>query len=465
MQFDYLKCLLILCAISMANVAFAQKENDEKQSGPKPDPNYPLDLKALGIRLPMIADRVMSDKLNDPRTVFYKLPQVYQHFIPGSRVEHRNLTLGTITYTTTNPTWGIYFTSYLQTFNANKDFPWEGTIGLNHAIKESGEDIYKTINFLYLPKDSKGETKPVLLLNEIPNKWIFPPGATVGEIIMVKNGDRWWIQEIRSRTKGEKSFEWEPQIHRPVRDRAELYRYLGLPADTEPAKKYMFFRNPEEDEVFKMEGYVERLPELSERQTMELLSRSFKDVTYDYWSKISTAPSSDQDFSILPKDYSLGLIDVDAVSCASCHKQTQISVRNLIPKEPLIIKNPQSVGNIRGSDGIFTWYPWDRGSVALNKEENSKKLYLRKHDLDNGFVKVWDDDLKGSTASSRLYWTGEPPEDYKITSYVQDALKNYELPSNSIFLHQPSESKPAPTSGLPSAVEKAAPSYDGGVEK
>ncbi len=378
---------------------------------------YPLDVAGSGLTLPRVEDREIDRALRSPKTVFYKLPQVYQHYIPFSRVEIKNPVLGTLQYSFQKPVFGIHPASYLADFNANADFPWEATIGLN-AAKKAKSDLYNTVNFISLPEDDiTGKLKPILLLtDERPIKWVFPSGTIAGEVIYVTHERKRYIQEVRTRKKTDDNAKWIPGVFRPVRDREEFQRLTGLRYVAN--KKFMLFRNPEEDEVFRLEGTVEQLPDVPANVTRALLSRPFQDVTKENW-----APAAGQDFAITPKDYSFGLLNPDTLVCAGCHRQTQISVRNLIPNEKLIVNNPDKVGNIRGCDGIFTWYPFDAQSVG----RDSGSIHVRSHDLQKGIV--------------QFAQRGQVPPDYKLTLYVQQALKDYELPSAGV-LHEIDGKKP-----------------------
>ena len=381
-----------------------------KQSIKQGDYDYPLNLAKEGIKLPATDDPTLKQLLNDPNTIFYKLPQSYQFYQPSSTVEHKNLTLGTTYVSTTEEVYGVYFSSYLPEFNANTFFPWETTIGLNHAVAK-GNSPYGAINFINLPY-----SKPIAIINETPIKWIYPEGTTVSEVLYVKNNntEEKYVFEIRTRTKVKNT--WEPHVYRPLANRKELNKYTTESS----AKKYLFLRNPQEDEVFKAEGFVEKIPDLTEQQTKEILNLPFKEVTFDLWSEISAAACSDQSFSIFPKDYSMGLLSVDSESCAQCHRQTQITVNRLIPKEPLIYNNPAKVGNIRGCDGIFTWYPFDVNSVSASPDVK-QKLYLRQFDRNNKIVAMYDSLLHG---------------EYKLTTYVQRSLAKYELPKQELVLNK-----------------------------
>ena len=180
----------------------------------------------------------------------------------------------------------------------------------------------------------------------------------------------------------------------------------------------MFFRNPQEDEVHKMDGLVEELPNVDEDIVKKLLSLPFKNVSSDNWS-----PTSNQDFHILPRDYGFGLISgVDPVACADCHRQTQISVRNLVPKDPTVINQPDTIGNIRGSDGIFTWHPFSKYN---NNYTESDSIFFRPYDVNNSLV---------------IYTKFNPsPNKYKLTLSVQKSLKEYELPGVQSSKHEINE--------------------------
>lgn len=405
----------LLLTLALATVAAAQQPAAKPPVKP-PAEDYPLDLVKIGVAMPETSDPELLRLLTSPRTIFYKLPQAWQHYIPASKIERNNLTTGVKSYFMTEATWGLYAPTVLPEFNANALFPWETTIGLNSSHKESNFS-YRTINLLNLPDDKLGGQVPILVLGEYPIKWIYPAGTTLGEVIYVIHDGKKYVQEIRTRTKSADSKEWTPHLYRPIKNRAEFEELSGLKGYV-PAQKYMFFRNPQEDEVFKMEGLVERLPPVPAETVKRLLKRPFKETTDDAWS-----PSADQDFHILPRNYCFSLLKgVDSHTCASCHQQTQISVLNLTPREPLIIDNPAKVGNIRGSDGGFTWHPFDPKCIRMSEQEPELKIALRPYDFEHKVVKVlqYGEPYKGS--------------EHKLTQYVQDSLKPYELPAKQ-FLH------------------------------
>lgn len=386
--------------------------------------SYPLDVRSFGVRLPDIEQNEIGKRIKSGDVIWYKLPQMWQHYVPAGRIEKKHSAFDRVTWELVGARWGVYSVAFRSELNANKDFPWEGTVGLNAVMKDDRlASMYETVNFLMLPRDSRGNLVPICIAYNTPIHWIFPVGTIVGELVMVRHKGQWWVQEIRARKKAEFSINWDPIIMRPVADRHELTELIMKGRDYEPATKWFHFRNPEQTEVMKIEGLVERLPELREDTVETLLSREFREVTFDPWSDVSHAPASDQEFSIVPKDYTFGLIQPDAVNCATCHRQTQISVRELIPKEPLILKNYDNAGNIRGSDGIFTWHPF-AASMASTVESNSLTVRFREHDINNGIVKIWDA-RKDKELDESVY---------RLTEYVERSLPKYQLPYHK-FLH------------------------------
>lgn len=354
---------------------------------------------------PLVLDDVeLSARIRNPaQTIFYKLPPVWQRF-NGTLSDYE---------------WGVYPVSVDPESHANLDFPWEGTVGLNSLVK-AGELHTDTINFVSLPLQGDGRPYPIVVLHKIPVVWIFPVGTIVGEIIYTRHKQQWWPQELRARVKGELSVVWDPLIYRPLASRSDLETILGQRIQN-PAKKWFHFRNPEEDLVFEMEGLVERLPIMDPTTVERILSLPFKEVTYERWSDISHAPASDQAFNIFPKDYSFGLIDPDPTNCASCHRQTQVSVAQLIPREPTLARQGKKIGNIRGSDGIFSWHPF---ATIKGLVKGGSGLKVRKFDVENGFVHV--------------HKRGQPvpdPSIYKLTEYVENEMQYLALPEETSLRH------------------------------
>ena len=347
--------------------------------------------------------RFMYRILTDRRTIYYKLPKLWQY-------KYRDL-------------YAVLPIDVDSKFNANKDFPWPATVGL----EEAPEGWYKTVNFLHLPVG-----KPVAIIDtERPIKWIFPEGTTAGEIIFVRHPrtGQWWTQEVRTRTKD--ADVWEPGVFRPIRNLAEFYTAL---TELEPntarlynrSQRHFHIRNIEEDFVMKLEGHVERMENIDQRTVETLLDLPFKDVTLDKWSDVSDSPMADQPFHILPQNYTFGTLKVDAQSCANCHRQTGIKTNHLTPNEPIIKFNPSRVGRIRGGDGIFTWHPFHSSVVkhSITDRPEDLRVVYRKFDVDNRIIEAYDPAIHTED------------EGYYMTPYVVNSLQDDELP---VFLRTQTE--------------------------
>ena len=339
-----MKYLFILLSLAFCQVANAQ---------------YPYDLRGANFTLPKTSDKRLAKILTSPATTYYKLPKLYQ--FKSSRYP------------------GVFEAHFHRDHNANLDFPWDNTFGVNGF-----EQTYTSVNFIYL-RDQPG----VVLAKTHPIHSIFPEKAVIGEILLVKkpNSDNRVVYEIRTREKTKTSY--VINVYRPVSNRKEFMELMGV--EYTPKTKFFRVENPEKDKVFVASGNVEVLPKLNEIQVDFLLSLPFKDVTEDQWT-----PTSNDFYSIFPKDYKLGLIDMDDSRCQSCHAQTQVSVDRLIPGEKIIYENPELTGRIRGSDGIFSWNPYG----VVNKNGT---YTFRKSDINEGRI---------------AFFNPEQHNDYKIAYFV-----------------------------------------------
>lgn len=377
---------------------------------------YPLDLQKIGLTLPKTRDANLAYWFASDRTVFYKLPSAYQQYIPASVVTTENAATGHKSQALIQRKWGIYKSTFQSDFNGNLLFPWDAPAGLNESRKTG--IVYETINFMHVPEDES-----ILVINDYPMRWVFPAGQTFGEVIYTKYEGRNYILEIRSRTKSDDCKEWEPRIFRPIGSKAELIKEAldaGIDiGDYKEAEEFAILRNPQKHEVERIEGNVRRLPPLPASVVKQLLAKEFKDVSEHNWS-----PSADEGFHILPVKYRLDALGkISADNCARCHQQTGTSVNNLIPEEPLIVNNQDKVANIRGYDGIFTWYPFSQDSILENDSRPMPTVKLRQYDVDNRLVLMVDKNQLNAVSG------------YRLTEFVQRGLKPYELPPTR-FLHQ-----------------------------
>lgn len=347
------------------------------------DNSYPLTMNQK-FSIPETSDEELQEFLSNPRTIFYKLDRVYQYYQDG--------------------VWTVIDSDHLSDFNANQNFPWDNTFGLN----TSNPDLYHTIDCFILP-----EGKEIAIINGRPVFWIFPPGTKFGEIPYHVNTpiNRPLPFEVRSRAK--LVDDWDVDVYRPVESPQVLCDILGV-KEYEIEKKYFEVENPEDDKSFQLAGHIEYTPNMNNEQKVEALSRPFKNVTGVPWSGECSVPAGRDVFDIFPKDYTLGLLSPDNISCSQCHRQTFISVTRLVPREPAVVRNESKIGRIRGYDGIFSWHPFDPSTVSFDGRI-VPRLKFRNYDIKNKIIALYDP-VKHA--------------DYRLTRYVEEALKSEELPVN-----------------------------------
>ena len=97
--------LALLMMTTIPSMAFSQTTQTKEVKTPaKPVyEDYPLNLSKIGLTLPDTADPELKRLFTSSRTIFYKLPQVWQHYVPASRIEYKNVTLKELKYFRVTP--------------------------------------------------------------------------------------------------------------------------------------------------------------------------------------------------------------------------------------------------------------------------------------------------------------------------------------------------------------------------
>jgi hypothetical protein len=97
----------------------------------------------------------------------------------------------------------------------------------------------------------------------------------------------------------------------------------------------------------------------------------------------TAAPSTDASFHIVPAKYDAGFIDVDSASCIRCHSTVNQNVDRFQGGRDWY-------GRIRGSDGIFSFHPFDPSSISYNGYPNSVRM--RDEMIEAGLLERFDPD-------------------------------------------------------------------------
>lgn len=216
--------------------------------------------------------------------------------------------------------------------------------------------------------------------------WVFPVGTIFGEVLYQQSPDgHWYVFEIRMRKRYLDG--WEVDLFRPFRtaasmadavverrpdwqnrpDVAALVNHLRDPATLVPYRMV--------SEAFgavfpPIDGALDRLPAVSDPTLIQelLTSTTFRSAEGAIWKEFdgreTYAPSSQGEFSIVPRGYEMGMIPVNEVSCARCHNQTS---RGLADFEFDLIL----YGEVWGEDQIFTWHLFEPNRYIFNTFDDS----------------------------------------------------------------------------------------------
>lgn len=323
--------------------------------------------------LPRLADRRMQAVLDDPTLLLYteqEMPQAYQDFSGDLQGIH-------------SPAYNISANRSEPFGNGNREFPWNAPAGTHRS---PGVESFR---FLWLPKQPEGHPWPVVWYRKrLPGDrspgyaWLYPVGTIVGEVLTLAAPDGYdYTFELRVRIR--ESDDWAVDVFRPFLTSDELAQritelrpnwqenpqlarlvwHLVEPRDLEP--RHLVDRQPGR-RVFEQTMGVDTLPDAGDDALIaELLTESvFRSALGARWREGANgvptcAPTTEAPFHIVPARYDAGFIDVDRHSCTRCHETVKRHVREFNAGRDWY-------GRIRGSDGIFSFHPFDPGSISGN---------------------------------------------------------------------------------------------------
>jgi hypothetical protein len=323
--------------------------------------------------LPRVDDADLQAVLNDPRLILYtdrEIPKAYQIWAGGLQGIH-------------SPSYNISANGSEPFGNGNREFPWSAPAGTHRT---QGVEAYR---FIWLPRDENDKAKPVVWFRKHLRgdstegyAWTFPVGAIVGEVLSMTGPDGYaYTFEIRTRTR-EYGY-WDVNVYRPFPTSADLARKIKelRPNWEEQPKLVKAIEHLEEAKSMKPAHLVDQqpgkktfdqwmghdtLPDFEDPKLVsELLTgATFRSMTGEVWRTASNgwkvyAPSTEAKFHVIPAKYDAGFVQVDRTSCMRCHDSVA---------EPVSLFNSGRdwYGHIRGSDGIFSFHPFDPSCISGN---------------------------------------------------------------------------------------------------
>ena len=301
----------------------------------------------------------LHELLRDQRLFFYDLdstPRAYQVFDEGDASGVRLVRPGALT--------------------ANNEFPWARPAGTTM------QGPVRSVRFLRL-------AGPVLWWRQRHSDgslggfaWEFPPGTTVGEVLLLEDPsgrDHAW--ELRTRTKADDGH-WRMQAYRPFPTEDDLDRALtrrGVAFSPRPSDRRRLDSGHQQD-AFRASGWETVVQDLDPAVVADLLDGTpFRPAAGKSWRSQPEfgvdvpAPTSAQDFSVVPRGFLGAFLPVSNSDCMRCHRDAGRVVN--LPGE--------ARWRVRGSDGIFSWHPWEadslrQGALRLNEKLVSAGLVRHK---------------------------------------------------------------------------------------
>jgi hypothetical protein len=331
--------------------------------------------------LPKVEDAAIQQVLDDPQLILYtqaEMPPAYQDWGGGLRGVH-------------SPQYNISANRSEPFGNGNREFPWSAPAGTHRTTNVD------SFRFLWLPRDGEGKLRPIVWLHRpltgdsrAGYSWLYPVGTIFGEVLMVRSPDEHdYTFELRLRIRDVGG--WSVNAFRPFPTAADLAQRIKQlrPAwqdNAELAALVEHLQQPIELEtrtlsdrqtartVFSQSMGIDVLPPVGDDTlVIELLTKTtFQTALHTTWrdgtnGTRTCAPTTDAPFHVVPASFDAGFIEVESTSCMRCHETVNQHVSRFSPGRDWY-------GRIRGSDGIFSFHPFQPSSISYNGYERTVQM-------------------------------------------------------------------------------------------
>lgn len=285
------------------------------------------------------------------------------------------------------------------------------------------------VNFHRLPREN-GTLLPVVYSHYRPNgntkriEWMFPVGTVFGEVIFITDSsNRHYIFEIRTRLR--KRDGWEVDIFRPfptaesLADAVELKRQESATWANSSAVANLLshLRNPStvvadtlggphfKGAFSQVNGGVDKIPTFGDESLVaELLRQTpFRSAKYSVWKQsgglTAFAASTNDLFSIVPKNYSAAHFEVSDAFCNRCHQDAGRPFKDYY-------SDVMAYGELWGEDDTFSWHPFENRSFVDGKGDvvsfNNDNRKFRQDFVNAGIVVPFKSGVHGSSHYEKL---------------------------------------------------------------
>lgn len=366
------------------------------------------DIQMIEQLLPKVEAGVIADALNEPG-IWYSLETMGVAVQIGAGVNGQNEFSNTRRLGIAD---GLRVRGSISGFD-DGSFPWNPTPGGTHI-----SDNVSSVKKIILPRKPDGKLYPVVYyLDELegflnPNNtvtgidWTFPVSTKILELITVNDSaaKQHYICEIRVRFRQIDSWAVESAV--PCRTTAELAtaiqqlrpkwqndptllsfiqqlekpRLIGQRLQDKTPGNRNFNTGP--NGAFNVSTRAHKLPPLDHKLVGEILDTvEFKNASGYEWISGCPAPTTDEDFHIVPKEFTGAFITKDSVGCARCHEGVQISARRHDAN------NGKRGWNRGNKEGILSFHPFELSSLTSTPNSD---VILRQQWIDAGVIELYD---------------------------------------------------------------------------
>ncbi len=272
-------------------------------------------------------------------------------------------------------------------------FPFATTAGTDASTN------LKVENFVVLPQVN-GQVLSIPIWRVRRNydrfewMWVYPIGTIVGEVLFIVDGDKLLPSEIRTRTRQPTG--WSMNAYRPFPTAVslaagvkshrpdwanvpDLRALVDVLEDNTTLTPKTLAARAALAPTYRQDGWLDVLPDFGDAPLVrELLKTTpFVSVYDTAWKENGTkktyAAATASNLSIVPNNYSGGLLQVTDDACMRCHKEGGRLVSEFYDALYLY-------GELWGKDGIFTFHPFDESrypELRSNDENRSIDPRLR----------------------------------------------------------------------------------------
>jgi hypothetical protein len=322
-------------------------------------------LAAIKAVLPQVTNNSITDIFNSPQTLWYDEHSMARSYQDSLGVSSNNKWPDLVA--ASEEIIGIYHDRSKHRWQ----FPFATTAGTDDSTN------LDVANFVYLPQVND-QVQTVSITTKIGNDnrtewtWRYPVGTTFGEVVFITDGANLLPVEIRTRTRY--ALGWSMNVFRPfprAKDLAKEIKELRPYWSSQPNLKRMVEHLENNStltsaslsakgkiaSIFQQDGYLDILPDFEDPQLVKQLLRTtvFRSAYDTSWkengSQKTYAASTRSPLSIVPTNYTAGIIQVTDESCMRCHSHTEQNVSEYIFDLYLY-------GQIWGMDGIFSFHPY-----------------------------------------------------------------------------------------------------------